>query len=82
VQLRNRHVELVLVRVFDEQELTRFGNAAFAEIELDQTAVAPDACWTCTTGSPERSSDRSRSIPSTELTDLRSRAARERAVPA
>src|SRR5436853_576129 len=37
-------------------------------------------CCTCTTGSPARSSDRSRSIPSTELTALRSRAARERAV--
>src|SRR5258705_679795 len=35
-------------------------------------------CCTCTTGSPERSSERSRSMPSTELTDLRSRAARER----
>ncbi len=39
VQLRHRHVELVLLRVLEEQEF----RGAFAEVEVDQAPVAPDA---------------------------------------
>ncbi len=39
MQLRHRHVELVVVRVFEQQKLS----GAFAQIEVDQAAVAPDA---------------------------------------